>query len=70
MSDRRYISVAEATEIVGCSTRTMIRWIQAGHFDALRFPGAVGYRIDADSFERYLRSRSVVKAAEKELRHG
>ena len=66
-ADRKYLSVSEATEIVGCSTRTMLRWIHAGQFEALRLPGAIGYRIDQSSFEKFLRSRAVVRSAKREI---
>lgn len=65
--DREYISVSDASESIGVTGQTIQRWIRAGHVQALKFPGSAGYRIDVESLERFLRERTVLAAAKREL---
>lgn len=49
-----YVGMAEAAERLGVCTRSIRRWIAAGHLPAKRLPGRGVIRIDVSDLERLL----------------
>lgn len=65
--DRELLTVSDVSESLGCHRRTVLRWIRAGKFEATKFPGAMGWRIDKESFDRFLDSQKTLGVARREL---
>jgi excisionase family DNA binding protein len=51
---RREISVSTAAEIAGCSTDTVLRWIEEGAIAARRISPRGWWKVETDSLDRYL----------------
>lgn len=55
---RRLVSIAEASDVLAVSTRTVRRYIADGHLRAVRL-GQKTLRIDAASMERFIDANPV-----------
>lgn len=53
-----YLTVAQVADELGFSPRTVLRWIDAGHLDAVRLPGGQ-LRIPQSAYSSFLTRHSV-----------
>jgi len=60
-SDQSHVSTGEAAGRLGCSTRTVVRWIQDGRLRAITLPNG-RYRVLTEDIDKIL-TPSVVGAA-------
>lgn len=70
--DVEWMSVAEVSESVGLSVRTVRKWIHRGWFtkdEVVWIGGTVGYRIARPAVNRVISSMRVTTSARKELGH-
>jgi excisionase family DNA binding protein len=59
------ISTGTAARLARCSRDTIVRWIEEGRFLARQFRPYDWWKIDRESFERYLK-RHTVETGDKE----
>lgn len=65
--DEEYMSVSQVSEQLGVNRQTVQRWCASGQLEGVRLPGTIGWRINVDSLERFLKARSLKEVAKKEL---
>jgi excisionase family DNA binding protein len=46
MSRRRFVTLVQAAEVLGCSERSVRNYIGEGYFPAYKRPGVRGYLVD------------------------
>lgn len=55
-----FLTVAQVADELGFSPRTVLRWIDAGHLDAVRLPGG-RLRISENAYSSFVTRHSVVR---------
>lgn len=63
-----YYSVTQVAEMLGVNRKSVRKWIEDGQLEALRFEGAIGFRIEAGELEQFIARRRVRTEVDRRMK--